>query len=401
MESYSIITNLSKAKHQSFDFYINELEEEKNKNSDFMDKILGIPQLPLIGYKNKKQLKSKETKKKSNSHILGKIMSLVAFQIQICQGENNDEIINKYYDFCLPQNLAEYLNIEDYIEIDNNTDDQTIQYFWMPKKKLNFYFIISELPNFISDNNSSLNKPKEEKDTEKKVESKINENFDGGEKIAEDEEDNLSEDYDEIINDNNIIYNNKFDNVNRINIINEKEEEENEVKKYESKAKSKSLLLNIIPQIYYGKNNALNLIEIKNISYQKQITLFSINDRHYHDIWTNQRKDHMDINNLRVENSDISFQDGQLIFSDNLKFKLNIDRNLGQFYLIITSPEEEYHSVFYFVTVNNFEAKKKMGEILSTSFNIKEMIQKIKDNFYENSYRVINSLIEMFSVEYK
>ena len=93
-----------------------------------------MSKLPMIGHYN------------NNEYSLGSILSLVCFQINICQGKDNDEITSKYTDFRLPNNIKDYLNIFEEIDIENNTKNKKLESIFYPKQKLNFYFIISTLP---------------------------------------------------------------------------------------------------------------------------------------------------------------------------------------------------------------------------------------------------------------
>ena len=132
MESLTQLSECQKEKHDIYDFFINKLEEEKNQT--FIEEILGMSKLPMIGHYN------------GNEYSLGSILSLVCFQINICQGQNNDEITSNYSDFKLPNNIKDYLNVFEEIDIDNNTKNKKLDSIFYPKKKLNFYFIISTLP---------------------------------------------------------------------------------------------------------------------------------------------------------------------------------------------------------------------------------------------------------------
>ena len=274
MESYIPLTEDEKTKHKYFNFYLNLLNEEKDKN--YINNIFNVPKLPLIGCKNT------EDKNNMNSHLLGKILSLVCFQIDICQGKEKNKIDQIFSDFVLPSNLNEYLNIDDVIEIDNNTDEPEVNLFFMPKHKLNFYFIISELPSYnnkkksenilINDNDNKTNK------------NKINDFNENDNDI--DDNDNIN-----IINENNN---------NKINIINDKEERnEDEYEEIEDNNNNKFdieeqmyndinyndyLKYNIIPHFFYLNDNEKNLLEIKNLIFNEQITLFDIDDKKYYDI---------------------------------------------------------------------------------------------------------------------
>ena len=132
MENLENLKDYQKESHSNFDFFINKLDEEKNKT--YIEEILGMPKLPMIGHYN------------GNEYNFGNILSLICFQIDICQGKDNDEISSKYSDFKLPNNIKEYLNVYEEIEIENNTKNKKLNAIFYPKKKLNFYFIISTLP---------------------------------------------------------------------------------------------------------------------------------------------------------------------------------------------------------------------------------------------------------------
>ena len=171
MESYYKLTEVKKEKNPNFLFYLNLLNDEKKKN--FINNIFNLPKLPLIGIKKENN---------NNSHLLGKLLSLISFQINICQGEKKDEIDQLFSDFKLPNNLNEYLNIEEVIEIDNNTEDQDMNLYFMPKRKLNFYFIISELPLYTNKNNKQKYKS-DKKDFKNNYNNYINNDYDDNEMI--------------------------------------------------------------------------------------------------------------------------------------------------------------------------------------------------------------------------
>ena len=132
MENLENLKDYQKESYSNFDFFINKLDEEKNKT--YIEEILGMPKLPMIGHYN------------GNEYNFGNILSLICFQIDICQGKDSDEISSKYSDFKLPNNIKDYLNVYEEIEIENNTKNKKLNAIFYPKKKLNFYFIISTLP---------------------------------------------------------------------------------------------------------------------------------------------------------------------------------------------------------------------------------------------------------------
>ena len=354
METDYSLTLIKKKPDKYFNFYINLIDKEDS--SKYFSPTFNIPRLPLIGSKTLNQDNN------NFSHNFGKILSLICFQIDICQGEEKNEIEHDFKDFVLPSNLEEYLNIDEVIEIDNNTDEPENTLFFMPKKKLNFYVIFTDLP----------------KNEEKKEENDIK---------------------DEIKDEINI---EEEDNLNKINII-EEEEEKNSNKfddknYYNNKNFEKDFkLFNIIPHFFYINDNEKSLLEIKNLYFQKQITLYNLSDKKYYDIDIDQynKKEFIDINNLRAESSEIMINEkNKFIMKDNLKFYLNIKNDISQFYLIYTSYENEFHSVFYYITCNNETSKNKMEKILNESQNIKEIIEKMENDF--DNKQVVSNLKKLF-----
>ena len=298
MQSFEKINEIQKQEHNIFNFYINNIT-----TTQYIEEILGMPKLPVIGHYN------------NNEYNFGNILSLITLDIDICQGEKNDKIISKYTDFKLPKNIQEYLNIYEEIEIDNNTKNKKEHVYFYPKKKLNFYFIISDLPQFI---------------------------------------------------------------VNRKN--------PNEPLKY--------LICNIVPHLFYNKNNVVDFSNSKRIVFEKGISLFEVEncgkDIDY------EIKNGIDINNLRLEYSSIHLKKGSLAFSpNNLRFKLDIQKNLSQFYLIINNEEDDFHSVFYYITCNNEKSKEKMKEAFVLSMNIKELVNNIK-LYFPDSKDVNDHLDKLF-----
>lgn len=327
MESYLKIKEIQKQNNNQYDFFLNLLNDD---SESLFDKNLNLPKLPLIG-----------CNLNENNQLIGKILGVICFQIDICQGEKKDEINSKYIDFNLPSNIIDYLNIDEVIEIDNNTDDKDSILFFMPKNKLNFYLIISELPKY----------------------------------------DNKSEDF--FLDDKLNQLNN-----NKINII---DNDNNYIDNY--------LSCNIIPQLYYCKDILVNLSEIGNLNFQKQITLFSLYYDEYQDIHTEKDKNYIEINNLRGENSNIEIKDNKVKFTpDNLKFFLGIDNNLSQFHVIITDFDQKYHSVFYYITCNNIDTRNKMKNILNKSNNLNDIIDGFENN-YGKTNDVVTMLKEIFYSE--
>ena len=305
MES-SNLNEFQKESHQTFDFFINKLEEEKTKT--YIEEILGMPKLPLIGHYN------------GNEYSLGGILSLICFQIDICQGENNDKISSKFPDFNLPENIKEYLNVNEELDIENNTKNKDkVESIFYPKKKLNFYFIISSLP---------------------------------------------------------IEYNKK-----------DKEKDE------------KSKIYNIVPHLYYNKENNIDFSKTKRIVFEKAICLFDINidENSKSDIsHFKDDKNDISINDLRIEYSSLHLKKGSLAFSpNNLKFKLDLTNPLSHFYLIMNIKENDYHSVFYFLICNNEQSEVVMKNLLKKSNNLKDIISNIKNDF-PDCQNIYDNLSKLF-----
>ena len=107
----------------------------------------------------------------------------------------------------------------------------------------------------------------------------------------------------------------------------------------------------------------------------------------------------MAINNLRGETSNIILNDkGNFkIQPDNLQFYLNVNKKeMSQFYIIYTNSQNEYHSVFYYITCNNVETKNKIKNILNESMTLKDLITKIEDKYRKNNYDIVSNLKKIF-----
>ena len=297
MEVLPSLKSIQKQTHPTFDFFINKLEEEKSKT--YIEEILGMPQLPLIGHYN------------GNDYSLGSILSLVCFQLNICQGEKNDEIESPFSDFILPKNIEEYLCINEELEITNHTKNKKLENIFYPKKKLNFYFVISGLP-FILNNNKNI--------------------------------------------------------------------------------------YNIVPHLYYNKKTGIDFSKSKRIVFEKAISLFDIEkskDKNDIDYFDND-KFNIGINDLRIEYSSMHLKKGSLAFSpNNLKFKLNISKPLSHFYLIMNDKENDFHSVFYFITCNQEDNEVIMKNLMKKSKDLKDLINNIKNDF-PNSKEIIDNLNKIF-----
>ena len=309
----------------------------------------------------------------------------------------------------MPEHLKEYLNIDEVIEIDNNTDEPNNDLFFMPKKKLNFYFIVSDLPEYPSEhvlsnqkNNFEINDINNKNNND--LTNIINENYieDYNKNYIENENDNLNKI--NIINDKNDKNNNKNDNYirNKFDAYDDEYEEYEEyngnMNNFNNFNKNDYLIYNIIPHFFYLDDNEKDLLEVKNLNFQEQITLFDINYKEYFDISKDNNKTFIDINNLRAETSNIILDNNNnFTIKDNLKFYLNIRKNLSQFYLIYTTYKNDYHSVFYYITCNNLETKIKMENILINSKSLKECLSGI-ENCFGDKNDVVKNLKQLFSI---
>ena len=301
METSIQIKICEKQEHPTFEFFLNQLDKENQ--CKYINEILGLPQIPLIGHYN------------GSDYSLGSVLSLVCLEIQICQGEKNNEIISDFSDFNLPKNLEEYLCIDEEIEISNNTKNKKLENIFYPKKKLNFYFVISGLP-YILNNNKNIN------------------------------------------------------------------------------------IYNIVPHLYYNRNNAIDFSKTKRIVFEKAISLFDVEekkDESKSDIdYFDNNKFSIAINDLRIEYSSLHLKKGSLAFSpNNLKFKLDNTKDLSQFYIIMNDKDNDFHSVFYFITCNQEQTEVNMKKLLGKSKNLKEVIENIKNEF-GNSKEIIDNLNKIF-----
>ena len=298
METLISLKTCQKQPHSIFDFFLNKIEEENSKT--YIEEFLGLPQIPLIGHYN------------GSDYSLGSILSLICFQIKICQGDKNDEIISPFSDFNLPKNIEEYLCINKELQIYNNTKNKKLENLFYPKTKLNFYFIVSGLPFTLKDNKN---------------------------------------------------------------------------------------IYNIVPHLYYNKDNVLDFSKTKRKVFEKAISLFDIDnsaDKKDVDYFDND-KFAIGINDLRIEYSSMHLKKESLAFSpNNLKFKLNTSEPLSHFYLIMNDKENDYHSVFYFISCNNEQSELAMKNLLKKSVNFKDMIDNIKTDF-PNSKEINDNLNKLFS----
>ena len=310
MEDLTKITECQKEAHNVFDFFINKIEDEKNKS--YIEEILGMAKLPMIGHYN------------GAEYNLGNILSLVCFQINICQGKDNKEVSSDYSDFNLPEHIKEYLNIFEEIDIENNTKNKNKKAsVFYPKKKLNFYFIISTLPSIPSPKNKDKN---DDKDKNMKI-------------------------------------------------------------------------YNIVPHLYYNKDNDMDFSKIRRLVFEKAICLFNMGENAENDIKNNDKKDQRDIsiNDLRLEYSSLHLKKGSLAFSpNNLRFKLDVGNPLSQFYLVINNKDNDYHSVFYYIVCNNENSEIIMKNLLKKSNSINDIISNMKIDF-PNSQNVYENLSKIFN----
>ena len=395
METYYNLTEIKKTPHKYFDFFLNLLENKEPL--DYISPIFNIPRIPLIG--------SKSNQEKNFSHNLGNVLSIISFQINICQGDEKNEIEHDFADFTLPKNLKDYLNIDEVIEIDNNTDEPENNLFFMPKKKLNFYLVFTQLPKF-EENKEIKDEDKNEIKDEDKNEIKDEDKNEIKDEIKDEEKNEIKNEIN--INKINIDNDKEEKNMNKINIEGgepdffNKFDDNNDYNDYNYNNNDINFekdyrLFNIVPQFFFINNKEKSLYDIKNMYFQKQITLFCISDKDYYDIDYDRKnkKEFIDIDNLRAENSNIYLdKNNKINIQDNLKFYLKIINDISQFYLIYTSYEDEYHSVFYYITCNNEKSLNKMKTILIESQNLKELLEKMENNF-ENK-QVINNLKRIF-----
>ena len=104
-------------------------------------------------------------------------------------------------------------------------------------------------------------------------------------------------------------------------------------------------------------------------------------------------------NNLRMEYSSIHMKKGALALSpNNLQYYNDNTSSLSQFYVVICEQEKDYHSVFYYITVNNDKEKKTIGDIVNTSKTIKEVIEGLKVLYEDTNKYIIDNLVSLFKI---
>ena len=159
-----------------------------------------------------------------------------------------------------------------------------------------------------------------------------------------------------------------------------------------------SKIYNIVPHLYYHKDNNIDFSKTKRLVFEKAICLFNIDGNGKNDIsYFKNDKNDISINDLRIEYSSLHLKKGSLAFSpNNLKFKLDISNPLSQFYLIMNNKENNYHSVFYFIVCNNEYSEIPMKNILKKSNTIKDIISYMKVDF-PNSQNIYDNLSQLFT----
>ena len=124
------ITLCTKTSHCYYKFFINK--QCNHSDNSYLQNFLALPSIPLIGHYQ------------HSNYSFGNVLFHVTFTYDLLFDKG---IANKYEDFVPPKDITEYLNINEHIDIDNNTKyNKHNSVMFVPKEKVNFHFVISTLP---------------------------------------------------------------------------------------------------------------------------------------------------------------------------------------------------------------------------------------------------------------
>ena len=127
--------------HCYYKFFINK--QYKHYDNLYLQNFLALPSIPLVGHYQ------------HSNYSFGNVLLHVTFTYDLLFDKG---IANTYEDFVPPVNITEYLNINEHIDIDNNTKyNKHNSVMFVPKEKINFHFVITTLPD---DNGVSKDKTK-------------------------------------------------------------------------------------------------------------------------------------------------------------------------------------------------------------------------------------------------
>lgn len=162
--------------------------------------------------------------------------------------------------------------------------------------------------------------------------------------------------------------------------------------------KKKEATLNLVPHLYLTGDDPLFQDGKSRTVFDYPICLFDTKP-----FKTNIKEDKSKrgilFNNLRLEYSSIHMKKGSLALSpNNLQYYNDNTSSLSQFYVVICEKEKNYHSVFYYITVNNDKEKKTISDLINTSKTLKEVIEGLKVLYEDTDKDIIQNLTSLFKL---
>lgn len=161
---------------------------------------------------------------------------------------------------------------------------------------------------------------------------------------------------------------------------------------------NKSSQVNLVPHPYYiGDNPIFEKGKTRTI-FENPISIFETTP-YQSFVSTEKSKDRIKFNDLCIEYSSIHLKKGSLAFSpNNLKFNIDNTKPLSQFYLIICDKNKDYHSVFYYIVINDKSTKEKIESILGSNTNLKGVIEEISKVYEKTSTDIVKNLNSIFKI---
>ena len=162
--------------------------------------------------------------------------------------------------------------------------------------------------------------------------------------------------------------------------------------------KKKEATLNLVPHLYLTGDDPLFQDGKSRTVFDYPICLFDTKP-----FKTNIKEDKSKrgilFNNLRLEYSSIHMKKGSLALSpNNLQYYNDNTSSLSQFYVVICEKEKNYHSVFYYITVNNDKEEKTISDLINTSKTLKEVIEGLKVLYEDTDKDIIQNLTSLFKL---
>ena len=162
--------------------------------------------------------------------------------------------------------------------------------------------------------------------------------------------------------------------------------------------KTKFSQVNLVPHPYYiGDSEIFQAGKTRRI-FENPISIFETTP-YQSFVSSENSKDRINFNDLCIEYSSVHLKKGALAFSpNNLRFNIDNTKPLSQFYLIICDKSKEYHSVFYYIVINDKSTKEKVESILSTNTNLKGVIEELSKAYEKTSTDMVKNLNSIFKI---